>query len=78
MFGLVTDDQLFPAGNTELDPHNRWNRVRRVFGTLIDADATGYQAAIDLFQFHDARANEFLRPFLAFDIVERDFQGYLH
>jgi hypothetical protein len=48
------------------------------FGTLIDADATGYEAAVDLFQFRDAGANESLRPFLAFDIVERDLQGHLH
>src|ERR1700730_13847874 len=78
MFGLVADDPVLMAGNTELDPHHRRNSARGVLRPLVDANAAGNQAAIQILQVGDTVANEFLRPFLAFGIVERDFQGHLH
>src|SRR6202158_4609564 len=77
MFALVTDNQLIMAGNAELDPHHRRYSAGTVLRPLIDANAAGNQAGIQILQVGDTVANEFLRPFLAFGIVERDFQGHL-
>src|ERR1700687_1406561 len=77
MFGLVTDDDLLMAGDNQVDWHHRRNSAGTVLRPLIDANAAGNQAAIQILQVGDTVANKFLRPFLAFGIVERDFQGHL-
>jgi len=78
MFGFVTDDQFPMARNAELYPHHGRNCARAVFRALVDANPAGNQPAVDFLQFGDACANKLLRPFRAFGIVERDFQGHLH
>ena len=78
MFGFVTDDQFPMARNAELYPHHGRNCARAVFRALVDANPAGNQPAVDFLQFGDACAIKLLRPFRAFGIVERNFQGYLH
>ena len=75
MFGFVTDDKFPMARNAELDPNHGRNCAGGVFRALVDANPAGNQPTVDFLQFGDARANKLLRPFHAFDIVERDLQG---
>jgi hypothetical protein len=78
MFGFVTDDQFLMARNAELDPHHGRNCAGAVLRALVDANPAGNQPAVDFLQFGDTCANKVLRPFRAFDIVERDLKGDLH
>jgi len=78
MFGFVTDDKFLMARNTELDTHHGRDCAGAVFRALVDANPAGNQPTVNFLQFGGACANKLLRPFRAFDIVERDLQGHLH
>jgi hypothetical protein len=77
MLGLVADDEVTVAGNSELDMHDWGDRSGAVFGALVDPDPAGDQAVVELFEIGNPGADLLLRPVGACDIMEGDFERHL-
>jgi hypothetical protein len=78
MLRLVGDNDILVAGQADLYPHDRRNRLMSIVRALVHANAAGSQSLVDFFKAGNVIADFVFSPIGMLDIVKRNFEGDLH